>query len=136
MKSIIVPADVQQLDAVQDFISAAMAGCPCGPDVRFGVEVSVEELFVNIASYAYPDGTGDVCVSCEVAGEPKCLTVVFADSGVPFDPLAKDDADTSPDALMSRVGGLGIFMAKKYTDGMAYRYEDGKNILTVTKRLG
>lgn len=136
MKSIIVPAEVQQLDAVQDFVAAALAVHKCRADVRFGIEVAVEELFVNIASYAYPDGAGDVCVSCEVAGEPECLTVIFADGGIPFDPLARDTADTSPDALMDRVGGLGILMAKKYSDGMAYRYEDGRNILTFTKLVG
>ena len=63
------------------------------------------------------------------------MVVQFLDGGVPFDPLAKADPDITPEAIMEREGGLGIFMVKKMMDDVSYVYENGKNTLTILKRL-
>ena len=99
------------------------------------IELAIEEIFVNIASYAYPSGSGDVTITADVSGVPKTLTVAFQDSGTPFDPLAKEDPDITLPIEQRRIGGLGIFLVKEYMDDVSYRYADGKNILTIKKVL-
>lgn len=105
------------------------------PAISMQVELAIEEIFVNIASYAYPSGRGDVTIAAEVSGDPKELTVVFKDSGVPFDPLAKEDPDITLPIEQRRIGGLGIFLVKDTMDDVTYRYADGMNILTMKKEL-
>lgn len=105
------------------------------PDITMLVELAIEEIFVNIASYAYPSGGGDVTIAADVSGDPKTLTVVFQDSGTPFDPLAKPDPDISIPIEQRRIGGLGIFLVKDNMDDVTYRFADGKNILTIKKVL-
>ena len=99
------------------------------------IELAVEEIFVNIASYAYDSEDGEAEVRCKVLEDPLRVVVQFLDSGKPFDPLAREDADTSEDALMGREGGLGIFLVKSTMDSVEYAYEGGKNILTIRKNL-
>ena len=89
-----------------------------------------EFVLVNDCS---PDDTFEV--RCEVLEDPLRAVVQFLDGGIPFNPLAKKDPDTSPEALSNRVGGLGIFMVKKMMDDVSYVYEDGKNTLTLVKNL-
>ena len=95
--------------------------------------VAVEEIYINIASYAYASGTGDAVVSMAVEGG--ITEIVFRDRGVPFDPLAKTDPDVTLSAAERPIGGLGIYMVKKTMDEVKYRYEDGENILTIRKKL-
>ena len=95
----------------------------------------MDELFSNIACYAYPPGTGTVTLRVEVAEDPSLATLTFIDSGVPYDPLSRADPDTTLSAEERKIGGLGIYMVKKSMDGVSYAYEDGKTILTIKKRL-
>ena len=95
----------------------------------------MEEIFVNIASYAYQPGEGDAEVRCEVADGPMRVTVQFLDSGMPYDPLARGEADISQEALMAREGGLGIHLVKKTMDEVHYVHEDGKNVFTMVKNF-
>lgn len=131
MKSLSVPANVEKLDSVQAFLEAALE--PMGLPIRamFQLQVAVEEIFVNIASYAYAPGSGDAQISVEPM--ERGVRVRFSDRGVPFDPLERGEADISPEALESRVGGLGIHLVKKSMDEVSYAYEDGQNVLTITK---
>lgn len=105
------------------------------PDITMLIELAIEEIYVNIASYAYPSEIGDVTISAEVSGDPRTLTVVFQDSGTPFDPLAMQDPDITIPIEQRRIGGLGIFLVKDNMDDVTYRYADGKNILTIKKVL-
>jgi anti-sigma regulatory factor (Ser/Thr protein kinase) len=131
--SITVPAQTGRLDEVLTF--AGGAARDAGLDIKQlnNVSIAVEEIFVNIAHYAYPSGEGDVTVSVTVSQDR--LTIEFRDSGTPYDPLAKTDPDTSLSADEREIGGLGVFMVKKLMDGVSYRYEDGKNILTMFKDI-
>ena len=90
---------------------------------------------MNIAHYAYHPEVGEATVRCAVGGDPLQVTVQFLDSGKPFDPLAKPDADTTLSAEERKIGGLGILMVKKSMDAVDYRYENGKNILTLRKSI-
>jgi anti-sigma regulatory factor (Ser/Thr protein kinase) len=96
----------------------------------------VEEIFVNIAHYAYKPGVGSATIRTEVHEDPLSIELIFIDGGVPYDPLAKEDPDVSLPADQRQIGGLGIFMAKKVMDTMDYRYENGQNVLTMTKKIG
>lgn len=93
--------------------------------------IAAEEIFVNIANYAYPEGGGEMQLSIDVDEEK--MTICFVDKGIPFDPLAKEDPDITLSAEERGIGGLGIFMVKSYMDTVSYRREDGKNIFTVTR---
>ena len=99
------------------------------------IGLAVEEIFVNIASYAYAPGKGKALVRVEVSGTPVRVTVTFVDGGVPYDSLAKDDPDVTLSAAEREIGGLGIFLTRQVMDDVAYEYKDGKNIMTLKKNL-
>lgn len=135
MKELIVEADRMNLPEVQTFIDEQLeeAGCPMLTQTT--IDIAVEELFVNIASYAYGDGNGNAVVQVTVHKEPLSVEITFIDNGVQYDPLAKADPDTTLSAKERKKGGLGIFMVKNTMDNVSYEYKDGKNILTIKKNL-
>ena len=135
MDSLTVPAELEQLQAVQDFIEQHLRTANCSTKAEIAIQVAVEELYVNIAHYAYAPGHGEATIRCSVGSSPKKITIQFEDAGVPFDPLAKKDADISLSADEREIGGLGILMVKKSMDHMEYERRDGKNILTIEKIL-
>ena len=135
MRSITVPATDEDPAPVVEFVEEELSRHDCPPKALYQIEVAIEEILVNIVSYAGLSATDGVEVRCEVLEDPLRVVVQFLDGGVPFDPLAKADPDTSPEAIMEREGGLGIFMVKKMMDEVSYAYEDGKNTLTILKHL-
>ena len=135
MKSITVPANDEDPTPVIDFVEEALEEHDCPPRALYQIEVAIEEILVNIVSYAGLSEADGVEIRCEVLEDPLRVVVQFLDGGIPFDPLAKADPDTSPEAIMDREGGLGIFMVKKMMDDVSYVYENGKNTLTILKNL-
>ena len=136
MSQRIFPATLDQLEQVQAFIAEQMEGYPCSGKARFQLDVAVEEIFVNIAHYAFsPEQHGEATVRCCVGGSPLQVTIQFLDRGKPFNPLAKEDADTTLSAEERDIGGLGILMVKKSMDAVDYAYQDGRNILTIKKSI-
>ena len=135
MRSIIVSANDEDTAPIVEFVEGELALHDCPSRALYQIEVAIEEILVNIVSYAGLSETDGVEVRCEVLENPLRVVLQFLDGGIPFDPLAKGDPDTSPAALMEREGGLGIFMVKKMMDDVSYAYEDGKNTLTILKRL-
>ena len=135
MKSMRIAAKIEELDRVTGFVEETLAPYDCPMRTLLQLRLAIEEVFVNIASYAYSPAEGEAEVRCEVLEEPLRVVIQFLDGGQPFDPLAREDADTSEEALMSREGGLGILLVKKTMDDVQYSYEDGKNILTIVKKL-
>ena len=133
MAEITLAATLDNLDKVLAFIDGQMelAGCPAR--LMTQVDMAVEEIFVNIARYAYHPEEGEASVRCEAGGEPFRIIVGFADSGRPFNPLEHEDPDVTVNAEQRQIGGLGIYMAKKLMDEIEYEYRDGKNILTLRK---
>ena len=131
MDEITVEAVIDNLEQVTAFVDSRLEALDCPADTQFQIEVAMEELFTNIANYAYAPGTGDVTVRAE--GEPRAIALTFIDSGVPYDPLAKEDPDLTLSLEERPIGGLGVYMARQCMDGMTYRREDGKNVTTVRK---
>ena len=135
MKELTVDADVKKIPAVTDFINGILeeAGCPI--KVQMQIAVVIDELFANIAMYAYDGGKGEAIVGVDVSGEPQVVSITFKDRGKPFDPLAKEDPDVTLSVEERPIGGLGIFMVKKMMDEVIYKYEEGVNVLTVRKKI-
>ena len=125
MEQLRIPANIEQLGAVMEFVDEVLERGDCPLEIRTLIDVAVEEIFVNIASYAY---TSD-------EGVARRVVITFKDSGVPYDPLENPDPDISLSAEERSVGGLGIFLVKQIMDKVGYRYENGQNILTLEKRL-
>ena len=130
-----VDADIKRLDEVLEFIEGHLNGINCIPKEKLLVNISAEEIFVNIAHYAYPEGKGKATVRVETDQESGSVAVTFMDSGIPYNPLEKKDPDVTLPAEKREVGGLGIFMAKKSMDHIEYEYKDGMNVLRMTKQV-
>lgn len=128
-------ARVDRLDEVLAFVDGVLEQLDCPLKAQMQLDVAVEELFVNIASYAYAPGTGPAALRVDVEEEGRVVAVTFVDQGVPYDPLAKPDPDITLSAEERQPGGLGIFMVKRSMDDMAYRREGDSNVLTIRKRL-
>lgn len=128
------PADDKVLLEVLALVENELNRVDCPMKAIMGITVCVEEIFVNIAHYAYPFGEGDMTLEADI--EDGVLSLTFVDSGIPFDPLAKEDPDITLPAEERDVGGLGILMVKKVMDTVNYERRDGKNILSMTKRIG
>ena len=135
MSEMTVEARIDRLNDVLGFVDAELEKVDCPPKIQMQVDIAVEEMFVNIASYAYQPGTGNATIRVETAQAPRAVTVTFIDRGVPFDPLAKPDPDVTLSAEERRIGGLGIYMVKKSMDEMKYEYRDGQNILMIRKAI-
>ena len=129
-----IPAKTENLSQVISYIDETLENADCPMKVQMQIELSVEELFTNIASYAYADGKGDVDIAASVSPDG-IASVTFIDSGVPYDPLKKQDPDITLSAENRQIGGLGIFLVKKNMDTVDYRYTNGQNCLTVTKKI-
>ena len=135
MKSMTIAAKTEELDKVTGFVEETLAPYDCPMRTLLQLRLAIEEVFVNIASYAYAPGEGEAEIRCQVLEEPLRVVICFLDGGQPFDPRAREDADTSAEGLMSREGGLGILLVKKTMDDVQYSYADGKNVLTIVKKL-
>jgi len=136
--TLVVPADVDELPRVNEFIHTELDRRLCPKRTQNQLDIAVEELFVNVARYAYPDRTpekpGMVRISYSYSAEPPSVTIDIADDGIPYDPLAKPDAVTPSDIMEVPIGGLGILMAKRSVNEMHYERIDGSNIVTIVKK--
>ena len=135
MEELKIQALVENLEQVLAFIDSYVEKVGCDIKTQMQLDIAVEEIFVNIASYAYENGTGDATILVSKPDEPERIEVTFVDTGVAYNPLEKEDPDITLSAEEREIGGLGIFMVKKSMDTMAYKREDGQNILTITKNL-
>ena len=133
--SIVIDACDEAMDVVQDFVSDKLMAYGCDKKAMMQIRLAVEEIFVNIISYAYRPEIGKAEIFCEVTEDPLSVCVQFMDSGKPFDPLAKKDVDDSEALFMEQEGGFGIHLVKRTMDAVDYSYEDGRNILTIHKKL-
>lgn len=134
-KEICVEALTDNLDQVNEFVESMIEDSGCSARTVMQVRISVEEIFVNIANYAYSPEIGKATIAVEVSDDQAMVTIMFMDSGTPYDPLAKEDPDVTLSFEERQIGGLGIYMTKKFMDEMEYKYKDGKNILILKKKL-
>ena len=135
MKELILAATVENIEVVTDFVNEQLEELDCPMKVQMQIDIAIDELFGNIAHYAYNPEIGKATVRVEVTEDPLAVVITFIDNGVPYDPLAKADPNTTLSAEEREIGGLGIFMVKKTMDEIAYEYKDGQNILAINKNL-
>lgn len=135
MRELEIEAKTENLPEVLAFVDEQLEAADCSMKIQMQIDIAVEEIFVNIAHYAYSTETGSATVRVEIMGEPPAVDITFIDGGVPYDPLAKADPDITLSAEEREIGGLGIFMVKKSMDDVVYKYLDGHNILTLKKGL-
>ena len=130
-----VKADVNNLDKVQGFIDERLEAAECSMKAQTQIDVAVEEIYVNICHYAYKDkgGEGDATIKMKI--DDGVAEIVFEDTGIKYDPLANEEPDITLSAEEREIGGLGVFITKKTMDEVLYEYKDGKNILTLRKKI-
>jgi len=132
MKELILDASIDKLDEVLDFVNTVLESSDCDMKVITQINIAVEEIFVNIAHYAYNPEIGGAVIRIAVSDE---VVIEFEDKGKPYNPLLKIDPDITKSAEDRDIGGLGIFMVKKIMDSVEYHHMDNKNILTIRKVL-
>ena len=130
-----VNATLENISVVTEFIDARLEALDCPFKAQTQIDVAVDEIVNNIASYAYETGSGELTVRFELMEEPRTALISFIDRGKPFDPLKLEDPDVTLSVEERGVGGLGIFLVKKTMDAVNYKYEDGRNILQIEKRI-
>ena len=135
MKELTISARLENIETVTAFVDEQLEEMGCPMKAQMQIDIAIDELFSNIAHYAYTPDTGEATVRVEVTESPLAVIITFIDHGVPYDPLAKEDPDTTLSAEERQIGGLGIYMVKKSMDEIAYRYQDGQNILMTKKQL-
>ena len=134
VKEITLEALTENIGRVTEFIDMELEAIGCPFKAQTQIDVAVDELFANIAHYAYGAAGGSATIQFE-ADDAGCVTVTFIDRGMPFNPLLNKDPDTTLSAEERKIGGLGIFLVKKTMDDMIYEYKDGQNILKIKKNI-
>ena len=130
-----IDAKLSNLEKVLDFVNQHLNNAKCPDQTRIQVDIAVEEIFVNIAHYAYNPEVGKATIRVEISEKPLTISLTFMDNGKPYDPLSRKDPDVSLSAEERQIGGLGIYMVKKSMDEIQYSYRNGTNMLTFKKKL-
>lgn len=135
MEKMTIEATVENLAAVTEFITSSLEEKDCSIKTIMQMELVIEEIFVNVSSYAYRPNVGPVTVCKDFEDAPPAVKITFIDSGVEYNPLEHKDPDINAELEERDIGGLGIFLVKKNVDEIFYERKDGKNILTVRKNF-
>ena len=135
MKEITLDATIDNIETVTEFVNGQLDECGCPLKAQMQIDIAIDELFGNIAHYAYRSGVGPATVRVEALANPAAVMVTFIDHGVPYNPLEKEDPDVTLSAGEREAGGLGIFLVKKGMDGIMYEYKNGQNILRIRKNI-
>lgn len=133
MTELTVEADVNRAGDVSGFVSKRLEEICCPEKIRAQICIAADEIFSNIARYAYGSGTGSVTVRVEAESYPPAAVIIFTDSGTEYDPFAAEEPDITLPLEKRRIGGLGIYIVKKLMDSVSYEYRDGMNILRLRK---
>lgn len=135
MKELTIDATIENITQVTAFVDEQLEALNCPLKAQMQIDIAIDELFGNIAHYAYNPGIGPATVRVEAQQDPPAVVVSFIDSGIPYDPLAKEDPDVALSAEERKIGGLGIYVVKKSMDEITYEYRDGQNILRIKKAI-
>lgn len=132
--SLTLPNDIETIPQLNEFIDTVAEEIGLDMSLTMSLNLAIEEAVVNVMEYAYPEGEqGNVDI--EVIADDKWLTFIISDNGIPFDPTTQEDADTTLSAEERPIGGLGIFLVRQLMDSINYQRKDGKNILTLSKKM-
>lgn len=135
MRELTVKAVIENIGTVTEFVEEQLKILDCPLKAQMQIGIAIDEIFGNIAQYAYRSGVGEATVRVEVTEDPLSVIITFIDQGIPYDPLAKADPDVSLSAEEREIGGLGIYMVKKSMDEISYEYQEGQNILKIKKHI-
>ena len=135
MKKLVVKAVAESIPTVTDFVDKILEEHSCDMKAKIQINIAIDEILANISQYAYETDDGEVSVSVQVMDAPKRAIITFVDSGVPYNPITKEDPDTSLSAEERKIGGLGIFMVKKSMNDMSYEYVNNCTVLKITKNF-
>lgn len=136
MKEITVPANLDSIAVVTEYINAELEAAGCSEHERIQIDVAIDEVLGNIAKYAYGQEEGTATVRVDISGDPSVVSITFIDQGTPYNPLENKAPDTTLKAKERRIGGLGIFMTKRIMSEVSYEYKDESNQLTIRKVIG
>ncbi len=134
-RELVLQANLENISRATTFINEQLEGYSCSVKTLNQIDIAIDELFSNIVHYTYDKGEGEVVIRFSYDDTTRMATIVFEDQGIPFDPLKQEDPDIGLPVQERKIGGLGIFLVKKIMDHMAYHYENGRNILTIKKRI-
>ena len=135
MKEPTFPAQIECIPEVTSFVDEWLESLDCPMKAQMQIDLAIDELFTNIASYAYKSGEGSATIQLDFDAADRRASIAFIDSGFPYNPLEKPDPDVTLSAEEREIGGLGIFLVKKTMDGMEYRREGQRNVVTIFKRI-
>ncbi len=135
MKEMTIEATVDNIEVVTEFVNEELEAFGCPFKAQTQIDIAIDELFGNIALYAYDPETGPATVRVEVVEDPLAVIITFIDNGKPYDPLAAEDPDITLPVEERPIGGLGVFLVKKTMDDVTYEYKDGQNILRIRKNM-
>ncbi len=134
-KEITVNATLDNLGKVTEFVNGELEKLNCPLKAQMQIDVAIDELFANIANYAYNPEVGEATVSVRTEEDPLAVVITFKDNGKPYDPLSNAEPDVNASVEDRKIGGLGIFIVKKTMDDIVYEYKDGQNILKIKKNM-
>lgn len=135
MTTKIFPAKTEELDNVLNFVNEMLEAAGCEMKTQTQIAIALEELFVNVAHYAYEAGNDGPCEIAAGLADDGVFYISLKDLGTPFDPTAKDDPDITLSAEDRQIGGLGIFMVKKFMDKVVYERDGDYNVMTIGKKI-
>jgi anti-sigma regulatory factor (Ser/Thr protein kinase) len=130
-----LPNRLSELATLRAAVDAVLRGPGVDEHVLFEVNVALEEIFCNVVEHAYPDG-GEHVVDVRLELQRGVFRAVVSDDGVAFDPLAAPEPDVNAPLEERRIGGLGVFLTRKFMDEVSYRREAGRNVLTLSRAVG
>lgn len=133
MKELKVEATIDNIPVVTEFVTSQLDEMSCIPKAKTQIRIAIDEIFGNIAHYAYEGKTGPVWIRVEQCEEQGAVVITFTDEGIPYNPCEKSDPDISLSIEERQIGGLGIYMVKKLMDDVWYEYKEGKNMLSMKK---
>ena len=135
MNELTIEATLENIATVTEFVDRELESLDCPMKMLMQINIAIDELFGNIAQYAYSPETGPATVRVEVEEAPLSVIITFIDNGRPYDPLSGEDPDVSLPVEERDIGGLGVFLVKKTMDDISYEYRNGQNILRIRKNM-
>ncbi|MBQ9152592.1 MAG: ATP-binding protein [Solobacterium sp.] len=135
MNELTIEAVIENIPAVTEYVDGKLESMGCPMKAQMQIDVAIDELFSNIAKFAYSPKTGPATVRVEVEEDPMAVVITFIDHGRQYDPLKAEEPDVTLGAEEREIGGLGIFVVKKTMDEITYEYKNGQNILRIRKEI-